>query len=59
MAVAAHKVTDHAHKPEKAQTVPPARSTAEEIAWLMDLKEKGAITDAEFEQAKKLALTSS
>jgi len=59
MAVAAHKVTDHAHKPEQAQTAPPTRSTAEEIAWLMDLKEKGAITDAEFEQAKRLALTSS
>jgi hypothetical protein len=32
------------------------RSTAEEIAWLVELKEKGAITDAEFEQAKKHAL---
>jgi len=34
----------------------PARSTAEELASLADLKEKGALTDAEFEQAKKKIL---
>jgi len=58
MAAAAHKVTERGHKPEEAQPAPASRSTAEEIAWLVDLKAKGAITDAEFEQAKKLALTS-
>jgi hypothetical protein len=57
MAAAAHRVTDRAPRHEKAQPgAAPARSTAEEIAWLVDLKEKGAITDDEFEQAKKHVL---
>jgi hypothetical protein len=57
MAAAAHKVTEKAHRHEKAPAeAAPARSTAEEIAWLLDLKEKGAITDDEFEQAKKHVL---
>ena len=57
MAAAGHKVTDRAHRHEKEPAAAaPARSTAEEIAWLLDLKEKGAITDDEFEQAKKHVL---
>jgi hypothetical protein len=57
MAATAHKVSDRTHRHEKAPAdAGPARSTAEEIAWLLDLKEKGAITDDEFEQAKKHVL---
>ena len=56
MAVTARKVTDRSGKPHKADEAAPARSTAEEIARLVDLKEKGAITDEEFEQAKKHVL---
>ena len=57
MAAAAHKVTERAHRHEKAPgDAAPARSTAEEIASLLDLKEKGAITEDEFEQAKKHVL---
>jgi hypothetical protein len=58
MSAAAHKATDRVHRSHKepAAAPAPARSTAEEIAWLLDLKEKGAITDDEFEQAKKHVL---
>ena len=56
MSAAAHKVTDRAHRHEAPAAPAPARSTAEEIAWLLDLKEKGAITEDEFEQAKKHVL---
>ena len=55
MAAATAKVTDRSRKGDK-EAAPATRSTAEEIAWLVDLKEKGAITDAEFEQAKKHVL---
>ena len=56
MAATARKVTVRPDKTHKADEAAPARSTAEEIAWLVDLKEKGAITDDEFEQAKKHVL---
>jgi hypothetical protein len=57
VAAAAHKVTDRAHRHETAAAgAAPARSTAEEIASLLELKEKGAITEDEFEQAKKHVL---
>ena len=57
MAAAAHKVSDRTHRPARHEAAaPPARSTAEEIAWLLDLKEKGAISEDEFEQAKKHVL---
>jgi hypothetical protein len=56
MAVTARKVTDRSGKPHKADEPAPATSTAEEIARLVDLKEKGAITDEEFEQAKRHVL---
>jgi hypothetical protein len=38
---------------------PSGSSTADEIARLADLREKGVITDAEFEQGKAKALASS
>jgi hypothetical protein len=56
MAVTARKVTDRSGKPHKADEAAAAPSTAEEIARLVDLKEKGAITDEEFEQAKRHVL---
>jgi len=57
MAAAAHKVTDKTHRHDRATAdAAPARSTAEEIASLLALKEKGAITEDEFEQAKKHVL---
>ena len=56
MAAAAHKVTEHTHRQPKPDAAPAARSTAEELAWLLDLKEKGAISEDEFEQAKKHVL---
>jgi hypothetical protein len=56
MASAAHKVSDRAHRPGHAEAAPPTRSTAEEIASLLALKEKGAISEAEFEQAKRHVL---
>jgi hypothetical protein len=57
MAAAAHKVGDRAHRPARHdEAAAPARSTAEELAWLHDLKEKGAISEDEFEQAKKHVL---
>jgi hypothetical protein len=46
-----------ARKMTQRDEAPAARSTADEIARLADLKEKGALTDAEFEQAKKNVLT--
>jgi hypothetical protein len=54
MGAAAHKVTSRSGK--KAAEPAQQRSTAEEIAWLLDLKEKGAITDEEFEKAKSHVL---
>jgi hypothetical protein len=56
MAATAKKVTHRSDKTDKAPEAAPARSTAEEIAWLLDLKEKGALTEDEFEQAKKHVL---
>jgi hypothetical protein len=56
MAAAAHKVTDRTHRPAKPEAAPPGRSTAEELASLLELKEKGAISEAEFEQAKRHVL---
>jgi hypothetical protein len=58
MAGAAHKVTGRSAKGEGAEAAAPARSTAEELARLVDMKEKGALTDDEFEQAKKHVLAS-
>ena len=46
-------VLAHAHV-----TAPADRSPAAEIARLRDLRDSGAITDAEFERGKKLALSS-
>jgi Short C-terminal domain len=45
-----------AAREEAAATSSSGRSPAQEIAHLQELKEKGAISDAEFEQAKKLVL---
>ncbi len=56
LAATAHRVTDRTKRADKPVEVTPARSTAEEIAWLVDLKDKGAITQDEFEQAKKHVL---
>jgi hypothetical protein len=56
MAAAARGVTSHAHRREHAPAAAAPRSPAEEIAHLLELKDKGAITEDEFEQAKKLAL---
>jgi hypothetical protein len=56
MAATAKKVTHRSAKTDEAPQAAPARSTAEEIAWLLDLKEKGALTEDEFEQAKKNVL---
>jgi hypothetical protein len=38
---------------------PPAQSLAGELERLLALKERGALTDAEFEQAKRRVLTES
>ena len=38
------------------QSAAPAPSTADQLAKLADLKAKGAISDAEYEQAKAKAL---
>jgi ribosome-binding protein aMBF1 (putative translation factor) len=56
MAVTARKVTDRSGKHHEADEAAPARSTAEELARLVDLKDKGAISEDEFEQAKKHVL---
>jgi uncharacterized membrane protein len=53
---AAHKVTGAVHHREKAPAAS-SGSTADELAKLAELRDKGAISDAEFEQAKKLALS--
>ena len=60
-----HKMQEHAMEAAKAQdaafrqhvqSVAPAPSTADELAKLADLKAKGAISDAEYEQLKAKAL---
>jgi hypothetical protein len=61
-----HKMNEHAVEAAKAQdaaqrayvqsVVGSAPSTAEELARLADLKAQGAISDAEFEQAKAKAI---
>ena len=55
-AATARRVTVRSDATASVEKATSTRSPAEEIAWLLDLKEKGAISDAEFEQAKKLAL---
>jgi hypothetical protein len=57
IAESARRVTDREGMKAAGEAASPARSPAEEIARLHDLREKGAISDSEFEQAKKLALT--
>ena len=56
-----HKMQEHAMEAAKAQdaamrqyvqSAAPAPSTADELAKLADLKAKGAISDAEYEQAE-------
>ena len=56
VAATARRVTVRSDGTTTVEKATSTRSTAEEIAWLLDLKEKGAISDAEFEQAKKHAL---
>ena len=51
---AAHRVTTH--KPQAAPAAA-AKSPSEELARLVDLRDKGAISAEEYEQAKKLALS--
>jgi Short C-terminal domain/Phospholipase_D-nuclease N-terminal len=60
-----HKMQEHAMESAKAQdaafrqavqSAAPATSTADELAKLADLKAKGAISDAEYEQLKAKAL---
>ena len=60
-----HKMQEHAMEAAKAQdaafrqyvqSAAPAPSTADELAKLADLKAKGAISDAEYEQLKAKAL---
>jgi uncharacterized membrane protein YcjF (UPF0283 family) len=60
-----HKMQEHAMESAKAQdaafrqavqSAAPAPSTADELAKLADLKAKGALTDAEYEQLKAKAL---
>ncbi len=63
-----HKMSEHAIEAAQAQDAAQrsyiqsaagtAPSTADEIARLAELKANGAITDAEFEQAKAKALSS-
>jgi Short C-terminal domain len=54
---AAHKVSGSVHRHEAAHAAHGGGSTADELAKLADLRDKGAISDAEFEQAKKIALS--
>jgi ABC-type Fe3+ transport system permease subunit len=61
-----HKMSEHAMQAAQAQdeaqrayiqsAVSASPSTADEIARLVDLKNQGAISDAEFDQAKAKAL---
>ena len=60
-----HKMQEHAMEAAKAQdaamrqyvqSAVPAQSTADELAKLADLKAKGAISDAEYDQLKAKAL---
>jgi chemotaxis signal transduction protein len=60
-----HKMQEHAIDAAKAQDaamreyiqqVTPAGGSADEIARLADLRDKGVISDAEFQQAKAKAL---
>jgi Short C-terminal domain len=51
---AAHRVTTH--KPHEAPAAA-AKSPSEELARLVELRDKGAISAEEYEQAKKLALS--
>jgi hypothetical protein len=62
-----HKMQEHAIDAAKAQDaamreyiqqVTPAGGSADEIARLADLRDKGVISDAEFQQAKAKALSS-
>src|SRR6476659_4414737 len=62
-----HKMAEHAQQAAEAQNAAftqavqqaagTAGSSADELARLADLKEKGTITDAEFEQAKAKVLS--
>jgi Short C-terminal domain len=55
---AAHKVTGAVHRHEHAaEPAAGGGSTADELAKLAELRDKGAISEAEFEQAKKIALS--
>jgi Short C-terminal domain len=54
---AAHKVSGAVHRHEAEHAAAGGGSTADQLAKLADLHDKGAISDAEFEQAKKLALS--
>ena len=60
-----HKMQEHAMEAAKAQdaamrqyvqSAVPATSTADELAKLADLKARGAISDAEYDQLKAKAL---
>jgi len=55
-----HKMHEHAGQTAGGQTVGTGRATtpssADEIARLADLRDRGEITDAEFQQAKAKAL---
>ena len=54
---AAHRVTASARQHEPHRHASGGRSTAEELSQLAALRAQGAISEAEFEQAKKIALT--
>ena len=57
MTASARKLTHHReHAAAPAATV--GSSTADELDRLVALRDKGALTQDEFEQAKKLALSS-
>jgi Short C-terminal domain len=53
---AAHRVTGAVHHHEEA-SAERSTSTADELTKLAELRDKGAISEAEFEQAKKIALS--
>ena len=50
---------DYGYEPGFNYTGSPATSTADELARLNDLRTKGAITDAEFEQLKQRTIAAS
>jgi Short C-terminal domain len=54
---AAHRMASHRPHTAAEATAAGAKSPSEELARLVDLRDKGAITAEEYEQAKKIALS--